>query len=540
MTYLPIPTAPPTPNSSDPQAFFDAQYEARLNWDRDALAPGVNEARDLINAAAPQAAAAAAAAQAAAASAISTAGVAEWSPSAVYAVDARARDPVDRQVYVRMAAGSSPTAPRLDAPVWRMAGLVDVESGLPSRAPDLLLDFAGGASTALLACVRASGAECFGPDGLAVVAAPDVPCIDYDPSTGQRLGLWAQQDQTNVLLHSRDYSQAAWTRSGATAALTGGQAPDGSAAWVLTEDSASGWHGLTQATGAASNTDVVYWVELRARERSRALLLLGNGLASGTYAWVDLTSGTVTTPPADTVDFSGTWAEIKPLGRGWYRCVIGARKGAVNTVCQPHLMIGSGGATVYAGDGVSGLEVGRSQMSYARFAGHYIATGAAQATRAADQITLALPSRSGAIALGIDATYYSRGPSSSAGESDHISAMATSAPYNGPILRTMADPGGQYMDAYAYVAGTVVIDGANQPVTAGARVRRLVTMGSALATYTSAGRIVSQAVIPSQPELPSARELRIGGTGRMSMHVHQVAVWYSDLPPRQAAAWTAL
>jgi len=515
-------------------------YQARMDWEKESFAPGLNEAVSIVNAAV----ASAAAAQSAAASAIATAGVANWA-SGTYADGARARSTVDMQVYIKIGAGDSPVDPSVGAastyPTWRLAGLVDVDSGMPTRAPDLLLDFAGGASTAQLTCARASPAECFGPDGLAVVVAPNVPCIDHDPATGQRLGLWVQQDQSNVLLHSRDYSQAAWTRSDATPALAGGQAPDGGTGWVLTEGAAAGvWHGITQALGAISNADVAYWVELRARARSAALLHLGNGLASGVYAWVDLATGTVTTAPTDTVDFSGTWAEIRPLGRGWYRCVIGGRKGAVNTVCQPHLIIVKDGSSVYTGDGASGLEVGRSQMSFGRFAGHHIATGAATATRVADQLTLALPQRSGAITLGVDATYYSRGASSAVGESDHISAIGVSPPHNGPILRTVASPGGQYVDAYAYTNGVTVIDGANQLTTPGARVRHIMSMGRSLATYARAGRIVSQAGIPAQPELPVPRVLRIGGTGLMGMHVHQISVWYSDLPPREAAAWSAL
>jgi hypothetical protein len=118
--------------------------------------------------------------------------------------------------------------------------------------------------------------------------------------------------------------------------------------------------------------------------------------------------------------------------------------------------------------------------------------------------------------------------------------MAASGAYNGPILRTVADPGGQYMDAYAYVDGVVVIDSEDVPTTPGARVRRIVSMVSGLATYASGGRIVSQAVIPAQQELPASRVLRIGGTGLMGMHVHQISVWYSGLSPREAAAWTAL
>lgn len=49
MPFTPIPAGPPVPNSEDPENTFDEQYEASMTWQRDELAPGVNDAVEEIN-----------------------------------------------------------------------------------------------------------------------------------------------------------------------------------------------------------------------------------------------------------------------------------------------------------------------------------------------------------------------------------------------------------------------------------------------------------------------------------------------------------
>lgn len=58
---------------------------------------------------------------------------------------------------------------------------------------------------------RTSTATYFGSDGLLKTAAVDEARVEYDPATGEVLGLLIEEQRTNSLLHNRDLSNGVWS-----------------------------------------------------------------------------------------------------------------------------------------------------------------------------------------------------------------------------------------------------------------------------------------------------------------------------------------
>ena len=190
--------------------------------------------------------------------------------------------------------------------------------------PSLLLQFAG--ATTLdprITFTRASSATYFNSAGVLTTVGNNVPRFDYNPSTLAARGLLIEDQRTNYLYRSADFS-ATWSTSPlASITITqpsGPLTPDGTQAWkYATNDTASSAHTLFQAwVGGIINTGYCFSVFLKAAEYPRASVWLGNtAFASLVYGGLfDLTSGTIVTTAG------GSTARIEDVGGGWYRCSV--------------------------------------------------------------------------------------------------------------------------------------------------------------------------------------------------------------------------
>lgn len=74
---------------------------------------------------------------------------------------------------------------------------------------------------------RASTATYYNSSGILTTAASGAPRFDYDPSTLQPKGLLIEESRVNQLLYSQDFSNAAWSKAGATVTANAAVAPDG-------------------------------------------------------------------------------------------------------------------------------------------------------------------------------------------------------------------------------------------------------------------------------------------------------------------------
>ena len=92
-------------------------------------------------------------------------------------------------------------------------------SALVEAQPVVDLDFMVGALDNRVTLSRASLAWSFNESGVLTEAANNVARFDHDPVTTERRGLLIEPARTNIALHSRDFTNAAWVKSNITAAL---------------------------------------------------------------------------------------------------------------------------------------------------------------------------------------------------------------------------------------------------------------------------------------------------------------------------------
>ena len=254
----------------------------------------------------------------------------------------------------------------------------------PSVLPSLNLDFAN--SRVLdprVSFTRASASTYVGSDGLIKTAATNEPRFDHNPATRESLGLLVEEQRTNLLTYSEDFTNAAWAPL--LSATTGNviAAPNG----ATTADklvSGSGSQGqITHTTAMTASTVFTYSVFAKKAEWDFLLLRLkGNdGVDSGAY--FNLTTGTIDTTESDNT------ATIQNFGNGWYRCSITRTSGSGATTTRQRLIPTNAKNTWSTGDGTSGIYLWGAQLEAGAFPTSYSPTTSAAATRAADvaQIT---------------------------------------------------------------------------------------------------------------------------------------------------------
>lgn len=201
-------------------------------------------------------------------------------------------------------------------------------------------------------------------------------------------GLLIEESRKNNLLHSRDMTQAAWTKTDVTPARTQ-VGIDGVAntACLMTEGTL-----LTASTlqvGAAvtagstvtgsfvvkrGNTD---WIRVGIRE---------NAGVDGANAWFNLNTGVKGSTSAAGAG-SSISSTMTSLGGGWYRCIITCIPNGTYTLAYP--FIGSASADG-SGTRVSGATyiVDCAQLEVGAFATSIIPCGATALTRAADSASM--------------------------------------------------------------------------------------------------------------------------------------------------------
>jgi hypothetical protein len=263
----------------------------------------------------------------------------------------------------------------LGNPLWDLAG---VPASLDQRFAESksLVDAVSGQQ--LITFTRASDGAVVNSAGQIEIVAANVPRFTHDPVTGESLGLLVEEQRTNSLTYSEDFTNAAWVPL--LAAVTGNAiaAPDGATtADKLVSNNASQGQ-ITHTVAMAASTVFTYSVFAKKAEWNFLLLRLrGNdGVDSGAY--FNLTSGLV-----GTVE-SGNTATIQALANGWYRCSVARTSGAGATAPRQRLIATNADNTWSIGDGTSGIYLWGAQLEAGAFPTSYIPTTATAVTRSAD------------------------------------------------------------------------------------------------------------------------------------------------------------
>ena len=236
-------------------------------------------------------------------------------------------------------------------PLWRNARAVPT---LDLRFADnkSLVDAVTGAS--LVTFTRASDGTFVDSAGVIQTAATDVPRFDHDPTTGESLGLLVEEQRTNLLLQSEDFSTT-WVATRSTVTANATTAPDGTlSADKLTEDSSTNTHPAQQSVTVTSGTAYTASVFAKAGERTFLCIFPTLfGITAG--AWFNLTTGTVGTVQANAT------ASMQTLSNGWFRCMLTWT--ATSTTGTINITPASANNVVsYTGYGTSGLFLWGAQL----------------------------------------------------------------------------------------------------------------------------------------------------------------------------------
>jgi len=219
-------------------------------------------------------------------------------------------------------------------------------------------------------------------------AASGVARFDHRPLTGESLGLLVEEQRTNVLLRSEEFSNATWGKTRLSVTADSIVAPNGTLTGdQLVENTDNDTHLIDQ--GSLSFTSgTSYTVSVYAKDNGRFLqLTFGTGaFSSAPFANFNLSTGVVSASGG-----SGT-ATITAVGNGWYRCTLTATASATATASFFMLLSNSGTSarfvTGYTGDGYKGVFLWGAQLEAGAFPTSYIATTSATVTRNADAASM--------------------------------------------------------------------------------------------------------------------------------------------------------
>lgn len=205
-------------------------------------------------------------------------------------------------------------------------------------------------------------------------AAVNQPRFDWDPVSGQCSGLLIEEQRTNLLTYSEDFSKSAWIKTRTTVTTPAIESPDPlSMATKLVADTQSGAHYVEQQFSAQVR-EYVFHVFVKAAEEVMVRLYLvdpSGSITEGSPALFDLSTGQVVSGPGSIAD----------LGGGWYRITTRGTVGAAGNA-RARLLLRDG--TPYVGNDVDGLYIWGAQLEEGTYPTSYIPTTNSPATRAAD------------------------------------------------------------------------------------------------------------------------------------------------------------
>ncbi len=228
-----------------------------------------------------------------------------------------------------------------------------------------------------------------GSDGLIKYASADEARFDYNPTTGESLGLLLEESRTNEFTNSNP-----WSGGTGVTWISGQTSPTGGTeAYKMQEDTSTDIHGIgIHGGGYTANYNQTFSVFAKAAG-NRYLSFWGQ---LGTYPGIDapecifdLQDGVVaqnTDVGSAGLFTNGSEASIKDFGNGWYRCSV-----HVNPVSLAnrtiYLLMGNSAANdsmSFTGNGSNGILLFGLQREVGSFPTSYIPTTGTALTRSAD------------------------------------------------------------------------------------------------------------------------------------------------------------
>ena len=190
-----------------------------------------------------------------------------------------------------------------------------------------------------------------------MTAPAGAPRLDYNPTTGQALGLLIEEQRTNLLTYSQDFSNAAWTKGNSTITADLAIAPDGTTtADFILPNATLGSHSVSEAVAPASGVAYTVSAYFKAGGYNFSSLQITFG-GLNAYCSYNLSTGALTG-----VAGGGGVGAITSAGNGWYRCSLTAT--TISTTGNPILLRAENDGTLgnWSGNGYSGIYIWGAQL----------------------------------------------------------------------------------------------------------------------------------------------------------------------------------
>ena len=279
---------------------------------------------------------------------------------------------------------------------------MSISQNFPNTRPSLSLNFARSQTLdPRITFTRTTSGTRVGPDGYIEVIPADQPRFDFDPVTGECLGLLIEEQRVNRCTQSVNFGYSSTSNTTETNVFN----PDGTAAVRRVPLSTGNFHGTSSnaavidITGQSvgETTDVTTSIFVRNYNNSNLRLLIGFVAfdATPTYRYflsvIDTAIPTTLNIPSG-IGWSNGSTKVENYGNGWYRYTLSGRYNKVagfNTISFVGEQIHSStGQQFWFGDDVSGIYTWGKQIELGLFSTSYIPTAGSTVTRTADNASI--------------------------------------------------------------------------------------------------------------------------------------------------------
>jgi hypothetical protein len=223
-----------------------------------------------------------------------------------------------------------------------------------------------------------------------LLTAPiNAPRFDFNPTTGESLGLLIEQSSTNLLTYSQLFNNAIWNNNGGSVSIntTAGIAPDGTqTANLVTESTGTTEHHIAESftfSASTAYTASIYIKQVYGSRNIRILFYTNSAIDQATVIF-NPSTGAVVSAATASGSMTAVSATATLLGNGFWRFTLSGTTSATAGSGAVRYQMMSGTTASYTGDGWSSLFYWGAQLEALAFSTSYIATTSAQVTRAAD------------------------------------------------------------------------------------------------------------------------------------------------------------
>jgi hypothetical protein len=198
---------------------------------------------------------------------------------------------------------------------------------MSSARPSLVLNFANTPDylDTRIQFTRNSIASYIDRQGNISYVPAQAPRWQFDPFSGECLGILIEPRRTNSFLHSENFSNAAWTKTNCSVSANTILAPSGASTATTLITESNGGSIRQNITIVSVDQGFVFSVYAKAGSANFALLKAEDGVNS-VSAWYNLTTNTAAT---NTSLAGGSvvlhYTQVDPMPNGWLRCTLGIR-----------------------------------------------------------------------------------------------------------------------------------------------------------------------------------------------------------------------